>query len=144
VTDITSLHTVSPLQWSRRVHSAEWDRFEITPFGLFSRFNGAAEFTRRNEAASELSSASPRRFNGAAEFTRRNDAFELVLRVRRAAGFNGAAEFTRRNGVAAYVTGDERMIASMEPPSSLGGMVACQTLSGSERLLQWSRRVHSA
>src|SRR5690606_22554868 len=51
--------------------------------------------------------------------------------------------FTRRNAIDAgeHV---EAGLASMEPPSSLGGMFATACVVFPEDRLQWSRRVHSA
>src|SRR5690606_24563235 len=48
-------------------------------------------------------------------------------------------------GVPEAETSALEISASMEPPSSLGGMPALRPLSrGRPRALQWSRRVHSA
>jgi len=44
----------SLLQWSRRVHSAECGQPAHTAELIDCRFNGAAEFTRRNDAAEVL------------------------------------------------------------------------------------------
>src|SRR5690606_15675218 len=63
------------------------------------RFNGAAEFTRRNvPAVVETAAALHVRFNGAAEFTRRNGLPAERPGAAAPGRFNGAAEFTRRNG----------------------------------------------
>src|SRR5690606_31793715 len=86
-----------------------------------NRFNGAAEFTRRNGGSEPTTTrSSSRRFNGAAEFTRRNDRRQPAPSSH-PSRFNGAAEFTRRNEELQTKL-DKAEGASMEPPSSLGGM----------------------
>src|SRR5690606_28276354 len=109
------------------------------------RFNGAAEFTRRNAitATATVKGADGR------QWSRRGHSAECRHRTLRAAvaraRFNGAAEFTRRNAVLAHTEEAlevtlqwSRRVHSAECELRFGWDCCCCGR------LQWSRRVHSA
>src|SRR5690606_27282849 len=83
-----------------------------------------AEFTRRNELTP------PRRWClfDMLQWSRRVHSAECAVGGGHSPGpgrsFNGAAEFTRRNAQATTIPQLVTCLASMEPPSSLGGMRA--------------------
>src|SRR5688572_1781883 len=90
-------------------------------------FNGAAEFTRRNaEPANPKDSIGSRSFNGAAEFTRRNVSGPSLNECS-----PNSLQWSRRVHSAecelVVVSNAGSGAASMEPPSSLGGMIATPT-----------------